>query len=124
MKHQPIGPGLHGLMDYGFMTMHLLAPTVLKLDTSASALSYSFAGLAGSLAGLTDQPYAVQRVIPFKTHGAIETAVLPTILLLPLLTGDLKKPKARAFFLASFGMALANFLLTDFKGKNRKTANR
>jgi hypothetical protein len=45
---------------------------------------------------LTDQPLDLKRLVPFRTHGAIELSSGPLFVALPWLTDALKDPKARA----------------------------
>jgi hypothetical protein len=49
-----------------------------------------------SINALTDQPLALKRIVPFRTHGTIELLSGPLLVALPWLTGVLKDPKARA----------------------------
>ena len=113
MPRRPIGPKAHGLIDYGFLAMGLLAPTLFGLKGSAKALSYGFAASQGLLNTLTDTPVGL-KIVPLRTHGELETPFVPSILLLPLLTGAMKQRNARLYFGAFFAIAAANYVLTDF----------
>jgi len=115
MERKLLGPAGHTGLDVSFAAMSLLAPTALNLKGSARTLCYAFGGATTLLTAFTDQPYAIQRAIPFKVHGAIDAAYAPALLLLPALTGDLKKPKARNLFLGLCAMAITSFLITDYK---------
>jgi len=115
MKSKPIGPKAHGAIDYGFATINALAPTLLNLQGPAKTLCYAFAGTQGLLNMLTDQPLALKKLVPFKVHGQLEAPYVPALLLLLLVTGAMKQRKTRNYFLAFFGIALANYLLTDYK---------
>lgn len=90
MNSKPIGPAAHGAIDYGFVTMQALAPHLFNLQGSARALCYTFAGAQGLLNALTDQPFALKRLVPFRVHGQLETPFVPALLLLPWATGALK----------------------------------
>jgi hypothetical protein len=57
MTNRPIGPAAHGMIDYGFMTLQAVAPTLFGFAGAAPALSYGFAALTNYL--LTD--YEAQR---------------------------------------------------------------
>jgi len=115
----PIGPRLHGAIDYGFITLQALAPTLFKLKGPAKTLSYVFAGTQGVINALTDQPYGIKKLIPFRVHGQLETPFVPALLALPWLTGALKQRNARLFFASFFVIALTNYLLTDYKAQER-----
>lgn len=84
-------------------------------------LCYTFAALQGTLNALTDQLLGIKRVVPFRTHGQLETPFVPALLLLPWATGALKEQNARRYFLAFFSIALANSLLTDYNAYERGT---
>ena len=115
MNKQPIGPTGHTGLDLGFAAASLLAPSVLNLKGSARTLCYVFGGSTLLLSAITAQPYAVKPVVPFKIHGAIDAGYIPSVLLLPALTGALKKPKATGVFVSLFALALGSFLLTNYK---------
>lgn len=68
---------------------------------------------------LTDHPVGVKRVIPLLVHGQLETPFVPALLVLPWATGALKQRNARRYFLSFFGIALANYLLTDYRAYER-----
>ncbi len=115
MSYQPIGPKAHGAIDYGFVTLQTLAPTLFKLHGPARTLCYLFAGTQGLINILTDHPLGLKRVIPLRVHGQLETPFVPALLALPWLTGALQQPNARRYFFSFFGVALANYLLTDYR---------
>ena len=114
MTRKPIGPTAHGAIDYAFVTMQLLAPTLFDLRGSARTLCYGFAASQGALNALTDHPLGLARVVPLRVHGQLETPFVPSLVLLPLLTGAMKQRNARRYFLSFFAVALANYLLTDY----------
>ena len=114
MRSRPIGPAAHGAIDYGFVTMQALAPTLFGLRGSARALCYAFAATQGVLNVLTDQPLAWKRVVPFRVHGQLETPFVPSLVLLPWALGAFRQENARRYFISFFGVALANYLLTDY----------
>jgi hypothetical protein len=111
---KPISRKAHGAIDYGFLGMMLAAPSLLGLTGAARTLSYLLGGVQGGLNAITDQPLAVKRLVPFRTHGTIELASGPAFVLLPVVTGALKQPKARAFFGAALGLLATVYALTDW----------
>lgn len=122
MNYQPIGPGAHGAIDYGFVTLQALAPSLFGLNGSAQSCCYAFAAAQGVLNALTDQPLALKRVVSFRVHGQLETPLLPALLLLPWATGALKQRNARRYFFSFFAVALANYVLTDYRANERRAA--
>lgn len=119
MNQKPIGPKLHGALDYGLSALQIAVPTLLKLNKKARTVSYAFAGTQGLINTFTDHSLGVKPLIPFKLHGQLEAPFIPALLVLPWATGALKKPKARIYFFALFGIALTNFLLTDYQANER-----
>lgn len=117
---RPIGPTAHGALDYGFMTLNALAPSLLGLKGTARMLCYAFAGGQGLLNAFTDHPLGLRRLVPLRVHGQLETPFVPAILVLPWLTGALRQRNARRYFLSFFGIALVNYLLTDYKANERE----
>ncbi|MBA3415598.1 MAG: hypothetical protein H0U10_10280 [Chloroflexia bacterium] len=114
MDKDPISPKAHGAIDYGFLGLMLAAPSLLGLTGPARTLCYLFGGAQGIPNALTDQPYAVERLVPFRTHGTIELASGLLFVALPVLTGAVKDPKARNYFLAAGAMLAAVYILTDW----------
>ena len=104
----------HGAIDYGFVTAQLLAPSLLKFGGPTWALCYGFAAFQEILNALTDHPLGMLKVVPLRAHGQLETPFVPALSLLPWATGALKQPRARAYLLAFFAIALANFVLSDY----------
>ena len=121
MSKQPIGPTAHGAIDYGLVTLQALAPSLFGLKGTARTLCYAFAGTQGIINVLTDHPLGVKRVIPFRVHGELETPFVPTLLVLPWVTGALKQRNARRYFLCFFALAAANYFLTDYRAYERGT---
>ncbi len=97
------------------MALQALAPTLFHLKGSAKTLCYAFAGTQGLLNTFTDHPVSLNRIVPFRVHGQLETPFVPALIVLPWLTGALKQRQARAYFFSFFGLAVANYLLTDYE---------
>lgn len=77
---QPIKVEAHSLIDYGFAAVSLSAPFVLGLRGAARAIPVAWGLGQGTLNALTDQPYALRRVVSFKGHGRAEAVALPALL--------------------------------------------
>ncbi len=92
--NKPFGARTHCAIDYGSTAILLLAPTLFGLKGTARTISYAFGIAAGGLTGLTDQPFALKRLIPFRVHGQVDTPFTPTLLLLPWALGALRQRNA------------------------------
>jgi hypothetical protein len=120
MSNKPIGPKMHGAIDYGFVTLQALAPSLFGLKGAARTLCYSFALSQGLINTFTDHPLGLKPIIPFHVHGQLETPFVPALIVLPWITGTLKESKARTYFFSFFTIALTNYLLTDYKAYKRE----
>jgi hypothetical protein len=56
------------------------------------------------------------------THAALDYGLAATMLAVPWLTGACKGTKAKLFFLGCAGLALGNFLMTDFDATDESKA--
>lgn len=74
------------------------------------------------LTALTEQPFALKRVVPFRIHGQVDTPFVPTLLILPWATGALKRRNARLFFFSFFAAVLTNYLLTDYNASDHNAS--
>lgn len=110
MNRKPISREAHGAIDYGF----LAALTLLGLGGAARTLSYLFGVAQGLLNALTDQPLALKRLVPFRTHGTIELASGPLFVALPWLTGALRDARARNYFVVLGVLLVVVYNLTDW----------
>src|SRR5215212_8785183 len=114
-----IDPATHAALDYGLAATQLLGPELLGLGMRANAIGALLGTVFGATTALTDTPLAVKPIIPFATHGALEVPLIATTAIVPWITGAMKRPTAKLFFLSCIGMALANWAMTDFNvGKN------
>jgi hypothetical protein len=116
-----IDPTTHIALDYALSATQILGPDVLGLGIRARAVGTLFGITYGATAAMTDTPLAVKPVIPFATHGAMELPSIAAMAIVPLLTGASKRPTAKLFFLSCVGIALANYLMTDFNGSEDET---
>jgi len=124
MTNRPISPELHGILDYGMTVANSVVPGWLSMSTKARALFRTVAVIQGGLNAVTDQPLAVQKIVPFPMHGLIDKASAPLYLLAPFLTGVIRERRARNWWLL-VGVALVGvYNLTDWSqpkpGKKRK----
>lgn len=72
-------------------------------------------GLAqAGLNAVTDQPYALRRLVPCRVHGEIEKYSGPLYVLLPLAAGAWRDRRSCACFLGFGAVLLTNFNLTNW----------
>lgn len=111
---RPITPRAHGLLDYALLGVWVGVPRLLKLPRRVQNV-FGTMGLAqAGLNAVTDQPYALRRLVPFRVHGQIEKYAGPLYVVLPLAAGAWRDPRSRAFHLAFGAVLLTNFTLTDW----------
>jgi hypothetical protein len=67
---------------------------------------------------LTDQPLAVKKVIPYKTHYLIDVGNVALLALLTLHKDIRSDKRALRFHLGLIGLAALNILILDWKAKN------
>ncbi|WP_210481023.1 hypothetical protein [Naasia sp. SYSU D00948] len=124
MTKRPITPQVHGLLDYGLTAANAVVPGMLNMSTKARALFRTFAVIQGGLNAVTDQPLAVQKIVPFPMHGLIDKASAPLYLLAPFLTGVIRERRARNYWLLVGVTLVTVYNLTDWSapkpGKKRK----
>ncbi len=124
MTNRPISPQLHGILDYGLAAANAVVPGVLNMSTKAKSLFRTFAVIQGGLNAVTDQPLAVQKIVPFPMHGLIDKASAPLYLLAPFVTGVIRERRARNWWLLVGVALVAVYNLTDWSaskpGKKRK----
>ena len=115
---KPITPRLHGALDYGFLGVLLGGPAVLKLPRNVRLVFAAMGAVQTTLNSLTDQPYAVDRVVPFRVHGLIEKFSAPLYVGLPLAVGAWRDRNSRLFFLAAGASLVTVYNLTDWQATN------
>jgi hypothetical protein len=113
-----ISPKVHGYLDYGMAANLIAGPFIYgfnKKDRLATTISMSAGFAALGLSLLTKYPLGALRVIPFKTHGAIETAAASFLAVAPLLFNF--KKTSTTNFLAITGLAyLGVIAMTNYSG--------
>jgi hypothetical protein len=114
MNPKPIYPALHGLIDYVFAGVQLVAPSALGLTKTATK-TYQVLG-TGFLAvnALTATSVGITPIIPFKEHQKIDAAFLVGQSLLTFAGFIRKDKKTLGFHLGFLATAVANYVLTDY----------
>ena len=104
MNYRIISPSLHGVLDYIFAFVFIVAPNVLKLDEIspfAYWLSVTFGCLLVLYSMMTDYEFSIGMLIPLKVHLAIDSFAGILFILWP-------------FIFDFTGLALAYYLVMGF----------
>ncbi len=114
---QPIKVEAHSVVDYGFAAVSLALPFALGLKGAARAIPMAWGAGQGTLNALTDQPYALRRVVSFKGHGQAEAVALPALVATVALMRPFEQRAAKPFFGALLTALVSNYALTDYDAK-------
>jgi len=100
--NQPISRQQHAIPEFSFIAALAAAPTAAGFqdDKTASTLSYGMGGMALLSSLFTRAEWGVFKVIPYKTHLAVDVLSSLTALAAPWLFGFSKNARARNAFLA------------------------
>lgn len=113
---QPISRELHGLIaDYPYIVAVATAPEAVGFaDESPTATTLCRAMAGGVLATslMTRAEWGLMRVIPFKTHVALDYGVSLFAMAAPWLFGFSKNEKARNTFVAAGAVGLLASAMT------------
>lgn len=111
-----VSPRVHGVLDYLFGALFLLAPTWFEFASRPARTSaYVFGGALLLISLLTRYPLGALRVIPFTVHGGIELVSSIALIALPWLLGFDEAIAARNFFIATGVVLFGLWLTTDYK---------
>jgi hypothetical protein len=114
---RPITPRLHGLIDYGFVAVQALIPSLLGVNNKAVKLYQATAVNLFLYNALTDHPVSAKPLISYKTHGKIDVASVAGLALLTFYSGIRRDKKALSFHIALVSLAVINVFLTDWDAK-------
>jgi len=114
---KPISPRLHGILDYGLAAANLTLPALLRLPPAVTGVFAAFGAIQGVLNAFTTQPLALEKVVPFALHGALEKSSAPLFVLAPLVAGAAASRRSRRYWLVTGAVLVAVYNLTDWKAK-------
>ena len=105
-----LNPKVHGILDYGLALLFLLAPSLFGFSETAATVSYIIGVVYIGTSLLTRYPLGAIKVIPFPTHGILESIMAFAWILFPWVLGFASDVAARNFFV------VAGAALTDYTG--------
>lgn len=111
---RPITPRAHGILDYALVAVFLNAPMVMGYSATPATVLYWLAGIHVLMTGLTDFPYGVFKVIPFRIHGALDVLGGVFLLAAPWIFGFASDAGPRNFFLVLGAVSFVVAALTDY----------
>ncbi len=108
---------LHGIIDYVVVAFLLVSPTLFALSPFVATITYALAGIHFVLTVLTDFPYGIAKIIPYKIHGLVEFLVSTLLVALPWILHFDGNDNDRHFYIG-FGIAVfLTWLFTDYQHK-------
>jgi hypothetical protein len=111
-----VSPRVHGVLDYLFGALFLLAPFWFDFHSYAAQLSaFVFGGALLVMSLLTRYPLGALRVIPFPIHGGVEMVGAPLLIVLPWIARFQGESPARNFFIATGIVLLGLWATTDYR---------
>jgi hypothetical protein len=96
------------------VAIFLNAPMVFGFTGPAASALYWLAGMHLLMTGITDFPYGMFKVIPFRIHGALDVLGGLFLLVAPWVLGFAADGGPRNFFLATGVLGFAVIALTDY----------
>lgn len=118
-----INPKIHGVIDYLYVLVFAMAPTLYSFVGPEAALCYVSAVAVLCLSLLTRYPYALLRKISFTIHGYIELAAAAFLIVSPFLLGFSEIDGPRNFHMVAGSLLLGLWLCTDYM-QTEKTEDR
>lgn len=115
MKAKPVSPALHGGLDYALSTLQAVLPPLLGLNAYASRTYQGISLPYLVLNAFTNTPAGIKRKVPFKMHKKADAGYLIGQAALTFAPFIRKNRKVLLFHLAFLGLAVANYMLTDYK---------
>jgi hypothetical protein len=116
---KPVSPKAHGIIDYVFSGVQMAAPLLLSLNPATkktyAALSTGFTVVNA----MTDTKVGLKRLIPFAGHQKADIGFLAGLGLLSFASFIRGDKRSRLFHLAVLGLAITNYMLTDYNQSPR-----
>jgi hypothetical protein len=115
-----LNPMVHGVLDYVLALAFLLAPGLVDFSDTTANLSTIIGVVYLGASLLTRYPLGAMHLIPFPVHGAIESIMAASWIVMPWLLGFADDAAARNFFVAAGVGLLVVAALTDYRAADTR----
>lgn len=105
---------IHGIIDYAFILLLWVSPTILGLDEKATHFSIILGGIHLTLTIFTKFELGLLRIIPFKIHGIVELLVPFLLIGVAFYLGNVENDFSRNYFFGIAASVFLTWLLTDY----------
>ena len=117
---RPVDSTLHGVVDYmAGATLTTVFPRLVGVEGTRSARQIRVAGAThATYSTMTDYPLGIAKVIPFKTHLALDAIGAIALAATPFITGQYKEGRRQWVpHVAHCAFELMSLAMTDPTGK-------
>jgi hypothetical protein len=112
-----LDPRTHGFLDYGLAVLFLIMPVLFDFSDTAATLSYVLGVVYIGTSLITRYPLGLFKIVPFPTHGMLETIMAIGFIVFPWLFGFADDAAARNFYVLAGIALLGVVMLTDYHGR-------
>lgn len=114
-----LSPRVHGVIDYLFAALFLLAPTIFQFNGLPATLATGIAVTHLTLTMCTAFPLGLVKAFPFRAHGWFELVTGTSLVLSPWIFSFSETLAARNFFLGSGVALLGVWLFSEYVAPHR-----
>ena len=104
----------HGLIDYVFVLLLWVSPTLFQLPEKAALFTYALGGIHLVVTVITDFKFGLIKLLPFKLHGWIELIVSFALIGVAFYLETLEGTLARNFCFGIAALVFITWLITDY----------
>jgi hypothetical protein len=101
----------HGLIDYAFSAVCLLAPSLLRLKGPSATVCHAVGLSTLAINAFSDTPVGLRKTMSFQQHARCELPVLPVVAAATVMA---RPKRAKGLFLTLLLAGLTNYMLTDY----------
>ncbi len=110
----------HGIIDYFFVILLALSPTIFHMEGGLATFTYTLAGVHLLLTIFTNFKPGLIKLIPFRVHGLIEIVVALALAGVAFYFYEQGSTLGFYYYMAITIIILLVFSLTNFKGNAGK----
>jgi hypothetical protein len=118
LRQGPIPRSVHGILDYGYAVLLIVAPFLLDFSGEGAATAVSIvAGIVVLLGAATTKcfPTSVIKSLPLAGHLTLDFALVGAVIVSPFLFGFSDEGTPTAFFIVAGVLALLVTLATRWQ---------